>query len=86
MTRQLDFGAGPTLGFQAGSCFARFPWLGVAEDLSYFPVARREPASAQRLSLLLMLCWSLLASEEHPTGKLQPYIGFGPNLASGIPQ
>jgi hypothetical protein len=34
-------------------------------------------------SLLLMPRWPLLTSEEHPTGKLQPYIGFGPSLVVG---
>jgi opacity protein-like surface antigen len=84
LTRQLDFDAGPTLGFRAGYWFARFPWLGVAGDLSYFSrKAEGASISAVPISLLFMLRWPLLASEEHPTGKLQPYIGFGPSLVAG---
>ena len=84
LTRQVDFGAGPTFGFRAGYWFARFQWLGVAGDLSYFSrSAEGASISAVPISLLLMLRWPLLANEEQPTGKLQPYIGFGPSLVAG---
>jgi opacity protein-like surface antigen len=84
LTRQLDFGAGPTFGLRVGYWFARFPWLGVAGDLSYFSrSAEGASISAVPISLLLMLRLPLLVSEEHPTGKLQPYIGFGPSFVAG---
>lgn len=84
LTRELDFGAGPTLGLRAGYWFVRYPWLGMAGDLSYFSrSAEGASISAVPISLLFMLRWPLLASEEHPTGKLQPYIGFGPSLIAG---
>lgn len=84
LTRQLDFGAGPSFGLRAGYWFARFPWLGVAGDLSHLSrSAEGASISAVPISLLLMLRWPLLVSEEYPTGKLQPYIGFGPSLVAG---
>lgn len=84
LTRQLDFGAGPALGLRVGYWFARLPWLGMAGDLSYFSrSAEGARISAVPISLLVMLRWPLLVSEEHPTGKLQPYIGFGPSFVSG---
>ena len=84
LTRQLDFGAGPSLGLRAGYWFARLPWLGVAGDLSYLSLsAEGTSIRAVPISVLLMLRWPLLVSEEHPTGKLQPYIGFGPSLVVG---
>jgi opacity protein-like surface antigen len=84
VTRQLDLGTGPAIGLRAGYWFARFPWLGVAGDLSYFSrSAEGTSISAVPISLLLMLRLPLLESEEHPTGKLQPYIGFGPSLVAG---
>jgi opacity protein-like surface antigen len=84
LDRQLDLGTGPAIGLRAGYWFARFPWLGVAGDLSYFSRST-EGASirAVPISLLLMFRLPLLESEEHPTGKLQPYIGFGPSLVAG---
>ncbi len=84
LTRQLDFGTGPTLGFRAGYWFARYPWLGMAGDLSYFSrSAEGASISAVPISLLVMLRWPLLVNDEHPTGKLQPYIGFGPSFVAG---
>ena len=84
LTRQLDFGAGPALGLRGGYWFAGHPWLGVAGDLSYLSLsAEGTSISAVPISLLLMLRWPLLASAEHPTGKLQPYIGFGPSFVAG---
>ena len=84
LTRQVDFGAGPALGLRVGYWLARFPWLGMAGDLSYFSrSAEGARISAVPISLLVMLRWPLLVSEEHPTGKLQPYIGFGPSFVAG---
>lgn len=84
LTRELDLGAGPTLGLRAGYWFARFPWLGMAGDLSYFSrSAEGASITAVPISVLFMLRWPLLTSEEHPTGKLQPYMGLGPSLVAG---
>ncbi|MGH7216034.1 MAG: outer membrane beta-barrel protein [Nitrospiraceae bacterium] len=84
LTRQLDLGPGPSLGLRAGYWFARLPWLGIARDLSYFShSAEGASISAVPISLLFMFRWPLLVSEEHPTGKFQPYIGFGPSLVAG---
>src|SRR5262249_59024696 len=72
------------LGLRVGYWFARLPWLGVAGDLSYLSLsAEGTSISAVPISLLLMLRWPLLMSDEHPTGKLQPYIGFGPSFVAG---
>ena len=67
LTWQVDFGAGPSLGLRAGYWFARFPWLGMAGDVSYFSLsAEGARISAVPISLLLMLRLPLLVSEEHP--------------------
>jgi hypothetical protein len=80
-TRQLQFDASPTVGIRGGYWSKNLPLLGLAGDLSYFG-RKAEEAELQVIpfSVLLMLRWPLLVSDEFPRGTLQPYIGFGPAL------
>jgi hypothetical protein len=73
-------------GMRAGYWFG--PWFGVALDAFTFePNLDAEnfttddtDVRAIPISLLLMLRWPLLASEEYPLGRLHPYVGGGPSL------
>jgi len=83
VTKHLNFDASGTFGVRGGYWFEPFPWLGFAVDLSFF---QRKAEAAHidlvPLSLLLMLRYPLLTSEQFPKGQLQPYVGIGPSVFS----
>jgi hypothetical protein len=80
-TKQLSFDSSGTFGVRGGYWLEPLPWLGLAADLSYF---QRKAPSADidlvPLSLLVMLRYPMLTSEQFPKGRLQPYVGVGPGL------
>ncbi len=80
-TKSLSFDTSGTIGVRGGYWFERWPWVGLAADLSYFS---RKAAGADidlvPLSGLVMLRYPMLISEQFPKGRLQPYMGIGPGL------
>ncbi len=82
--KDADFKDSFTVGGRIGYWTERFPWLGVAIDASYFD-ADDNKADIQipvvGLSVLLMMRYRLFTSEQFPKGRLQPYLGIGPELA-----
>lgn len=81
-TQSLAFHSGPSVGLRGGLWFNRFPWLGMAGDLSYFRSASR-PVTLDSLALAAtpMVRLLLFATHDRPRGLLQPYVGAGPTLA-----
>lgn len=71
-------------GARVAYWFQRLPWLGIALDASYFE-ANAKNANVEipvgGFSLLLMMRYPLLVNEEFPQGRLQPYLGVGPEVA-----
>jgi len=84
-TEKIDFGSSYTLGVRAGGWFEKFPYVGIAGDLSYFK-AENETAEIHvvPISLLLMLRYPLFKSEKFPHGRIQPYVGIGPGFFLSI--
>jgi opacity protein-like surface antigen len=69
-----------TFGGRIGFYPDVFPYLGVASDLSYFQGnSQNVDFSVVPFSLLFMLRYPLLISEDYPQGKIQPYLGGGPS-------
>jgi opacity protein-like surface antigen len=78
-SENVGFDASFTMGGRFGYWFEKLPWLGVSLDLSYFKAeGEKAQIDVVPLSLLLMLRWPLLKSENFPKGRLQPYAGVGP--------
>jgi hypothetical protein len=74
-----DSDTGSIFGGRIGYWFERLPWLGLAIDGSVFQVDFDEvDISIAPIAALLMARLTLNKSDEHPKGKYQPYIGFGP--------
>lgn len=70
-----------TFGGRIGYWLDVFHYLGFAADLSYFEAdSEKVDFSIVPLSILLMLRWPLLISEDYPHGKIQPYLGGGPSI------
>jgi len=70
-----------TFGYRFGYWLDFFHYLGFAADLSYFQAeSEKVDFSIVPFSILLMLRWPLLMSNDYPHGKLQPYLGGGPSL------
>lgn len=64
----------------------RFPWLGVAFDGSYFKAEAKNAnieIPVYGFSLLMMMRYPLFPNEQFPQGRLQPYLGVGPEFAFG---
>ena len=60
------------------------PWLGLAFDGSYFDAETKNSnidIPVYGFSLLMMMRYPLLVNEQFPQGRLQPYLGFGPEFA-----
>jgi hypothetical protein len=58
-----------------------FHYLGFAADLSYFEAdSEKVDFEIVPFSILLMLRWPLLISDDYPHGKIQPYLGGGPSI------
>jgi hypothetical protein len=74
----------PVGGLRIGYFFERFPWLGVAGDISYFIQAWGIQSAYEiksiPISALVMLRLPLLKTPEHPNGRAQPYLAIGPSL------
>lgn len=70
-----------TFGYRLGYWLDLFHYLGFATDLSYFQAeSERVDFSIVPFSILLMLRWPLLVSNDYPHGKIQPYLGGGPSI------
>ena len=70
-----------TFGGRLGYWLDLFHYLGFAGDLSYFQAdSEKVDFSIVPFSILLMFRWPLLTSEDHPHGKIQPYLGGGPSF------
>lgn len=75
-----------TVGGRVTYWTQRFPWLGVAVDASYFKADAKNAnieIPVYGISLLMMMRYPLLPTEQFPQGRLQPYLGVGPEFAFG---
>ena len=75
-----------TVGGRVTYWTQRFPWLGVAFDGSYFKADAKNAnieIPVYGFSLLMMMRYPLLPNERFPQGRLQPYLGVGPEFAFG---
>lgn len=75
-----------TVGGRVTYWTQRFPWLGVAFDGSYFKADAKNAnieIPVYGFSLLMMMRYPLLPNEQFPRGRLQPYLGVGPEFAFG---
>jgi hypothetical protein len=80
-SEEIGFNTSFTSGGRIGYWFDSFPYLGLSMDLSYFQAeAEKVDFSIIPWSILLMLRWHLLTSDEFPNGEIQPYLGIGPSL------
>jgi len=70
-----------TFGGRIGYWLDIFHYLGFAADLSYFKAdSEKVDFSIVPFSILVMLRWPLLISDDYPHGKIQPYLGGGPSI------
>jgi opacity protein-like surface antigen len=72
-----------TLGGRVAYWTQTIPWLGVAFDASYFDAEAKNTKidiPVVGLSLLVMMRYPSFQTEQFPQGRLQPYIGFGPEF------
>lgn len=80
---EADYDGGVTFGGRTGFWFNAFPLvdLGIFADVSG---VTQEVEDADfdfvPISLLPMVRMPLMKTDEHPNGRLQPYIGIGPSL------
>jgi opacity protein-like surface antigen len=73
-----------TVGMRGGYWLESYPWFGGAIDGSYYAANAKNvdidiPVGA--LSFLFMLRYPLFTNDFYPKGRLQPYMGIGPELA-----
>lgn len=70
-----------TFGYRFGYWLDFFHYFGFATDMSYFEAdSEKVDFSIVPLSILFMLRWPLLISDDYPHGRIQPYLGGGPSL------
>jgi opacity protein-like surface antigen len=70
-----------TFGGRIGYWLDVFHYLGFAADLSYFQTdSEKVDFEIVPFSILFMLRWPLLISDDYPHGKIQPYLGGGPSI------
>jgi hypothetical protein len=75
-----------TFGGRIGYWLDVFHYLGFAADLSYFEAdSEKVDFSIIPHSILFMLRWPLLISDDYPHGKIQPYLGGGPKFRKKCP-
>lgn len=80
-TEKVDFGSSFTAGYRFGGWSEKYPYLGIAGDISYFKAGNEAvKVYAVPMSFLLMLRWPLLKSRDFPKGRIQPYVGIGPGF------
>jgi hypothetical protein len=74
----------PIGGLRIGYFVERFPWLGVAGDISYFiqawGIQSAYEITSIPISALVMFRLPLIKSPEYPNGRAQPYLAVGPSL------
>jgi opacity protein-like surface antigen len=73
-----------TVGGRIGYWTERWPWVGVAFDGSYFKADDKQAnieLPVVGLSFLVMMRYPLFTNEQFPAGRIQPYLGIGPELA-----
>lgn len=69
------------MGGRGGYWFDQVPGLGLAFDVSYFPLrASAVQIDVIPMSILVMYRMPLLTSEEYPKGQVHPYAGIGPSF------
>lgn len=79
--KKADFGSSYTLGYRVGYWSEKYPYVGIAGDLSYFKAEdKTTEIHIVPISLLLMFRCSLYKNRHFPKGRLQPYVGIGPGL------
>jgi hypothetical protein len=80
-SRQVDFSSSFTVGGRGGYWFNQVPGLGLAFDVSYFPLrASAVQIDVIPMSILVMYRVPLLTSAEYPNGQVHPYAGIGPSF------
>jgi opacity protein-like surface antigen len=80
-TENVHFGSSFTAGYRFGCWSEKYPYLGVAGDLSYFRAGNETvKVHAVPMSFLVMLRWPLLKTRDFPKGRIQPYVGIGPGF------
>lgn len=80
-TEKVDFGSSYSLGARVGYWFEKFPYIGIAGDLSYCEAENKTvEIHVVPISLLLMLRWPLFKNPCFPKGRIQPYVGIGPGF------
>lgn len=82
--------AGQVIGGRIGYWFENLPWVGLAFDLSVFDLNFEDSVhqfdyddltiSAVPFTALIMARLAFKKTDDHPNGKIQPYIGLGPAL------
>ncbi len=75
-----------TVGGRVTYWMQRFPWLGTGFDLSYFEADAKNgkvEIPVYGFSVLVMVRYPLFSNEQFSRGRLQPYLGVGPQFAFG---
>lgn len=80
-SEKVDFGSSYTLGYRVGYWSEKYPYVGIAADLSYFEAEDKTTGThIVPISLMSMLRCSLYKNRHFPKGRLQPYLGIDPGL------
>ncbi len=79
----LSGSTGSAVGLRGGYWFKKMNWLGGALDFSHFNAESsqsRANISFNSVSLMLMLRYPFLISDDFPNGRFYPYAGVGASL------